>query len=105
MSQDDVIAVFHTRDGPVPMRVRKSPVPHIEISETALHERDGVKPGGEDVPSTVQIVVDSQGRHRSVVPHGEQSTYKTIDYEPVDVIDTPDGRGGQTRRYALRRKA
>ena len=101
---DDVYAVFQTRDGPKRFKVRRAPHPHIEISETALHERDGIKPGGDDVPSTVQIVGDSQGRQRSVVPHGEDSTYKLSDHEVVDVIETPDGRGGRTRRYQLRRK-
>lgn len=101
---DDVYAVFQTRDGPKRFRVRRAAHPLIEISETALHERDGIKPGGDDVPSTVQIVDDSRGRSRSVVPSGEQSTYKLSDHEVVDVIATPDGRGGTTRRYRLRRK-
>ena len=104
MSRDELVAIFQTRDGPKPFKVRRAPHPIIEISETALHERDGIKPGGEDVPSTVQIVVDSRGRHRSVVPHGEQTTYKLSDHEVTDVIETPDGQGGQTRRYRLRRK-
>lgn len=100
----ETYAFFRTRDGVLPVRVRRSPVPHIEISETALHERDGVKPGGEDVPSTVQIVRDSRGRHRAVVPDGEETSYKLSDHEVCDVIETPDGRGGRTRRYVLRRK-
>lgn len=98
------MAVFQTRDGPVAVEVRRSPYPQIEISETALHERDGIRPGGNDVPSNVQIVVDSRGRHRAVVPHGEQSSYRLSDHEIMDVVDTPDGRGGRTRRYRLRRK-
>jgi len=85
------------------VKLRKAP-PHIEISETALQERDGIKAGGQDVPSKVQIVVDSHGRHRAVVPHGEEGTYKLSDHEVVQVTETPDGRGGRTRRYALRRK-
>ena len=104
MSPDDLVAVFQTRDGPRAYKVRRAPHPIIEISETALHERDGMRPGGEDVPSTVQIVEDSRGRSRAIVPHGEQSTYKLSDHEVADVIVTPDGRGGQTRRYRLRRK-
>ena len=104
MSRDEVVAVFQTRDGPKAYKVRRAPHPTIEISETALHERDGIKPGGDDVPSTVQIVDDSRGRSRAVVPQGEQSTYKLSDHEVVAVIDTPDGRGGHTRRYRLRRK-
>ena len=100
---DEPRAVFQTKDGPKEFIVRRGP-PTIEVSEETLHVRDGVKPGGDDVPSTVQIVEDSRGRSRSVVPSGEQSTYKTHDYEVKDVIPTPDGRGGTTRRYRLKRK-
>lgn len=96
-------ATFMTRDGPREFKLRRGE-PQVEVSEETLHVRDGCKRGGDDVPSTVQIIVDSRGRARSQVPHGEETTYKTVDYEPVAQIETPDGQGGTTRRYRLKRK-
>ena len=99
---EDHVAVFRRRDGALPVRVRKSDTPYIEISESALGDRDGNRNPSQG--DTVQIVVDSRARHRAVVPHGEEATYKLRDREIVGERVTPDGRGGYTRRYITREK-
>jgi len=89
--------------GGKPVRLVWNPNPDIQVSDAILHIRDGNKHPAQG--DTVQICVDSRGRHRSVPPDGERGTYKLSDHEVMDVSETCSPLTGERRRmYQLRRK-
>jgi hypothetical protein len=98
----DSIVFFRGKDGPIPFRVVRNPHPDIEVSDDVLAMRDGNRAPAQG--DTFQIPVDSRGRHRAVVPHGEETTYKLADHEVVDCTETRSPNGERRRRYQLRRK-
>ena len=83
-------------DPPLPhWNVKYSPRKEITVSKEFLGARDGNRNPSEG--DTVAIIVDSRGRHRGVVPAGEQGTHTERQFEVVGV----EHEGTSRERYHL----
>ena len=78
--------------------VKYIPRKEITVSKEFLGARDGNrKPAQGD---TVQIVIDSRGRHRGLVPDGEMGSHRYRNYRVAGI----EHEGTSAERYHLEPK-